>query len=155
MPEGEKEADGKGLRLLPDQLARDIVDGCDVVGIDGVAQAEAIGEKTCPEQHGVVMEGGQRPEPGRRVEGGKRGSDAQDAAAQALCRTTDETAWPPTHSRHFADRLPFANHCPAGGRRRRARECGMARRRIWRGRDAFYRIGGGLRHHETLFWRWQ
>ena len=37
------------------QLAGDVVDCCDVVGIDGVAQAEAISQQRSAKQHRVML----------------------------------------------------------------------------------------------------
>ena len=41
MAEREKEPDGDGALAFLHQLARHVVDGRDMVGVDGVAQAEA------------------------------------------------------------------------------------------------------------------
>ena len=51
------------------EFAGDVVDGGDVVGVDGVTQAEAVGEECGAEQDGVMAEGEQRPEPGGEVGG--------------------------------------------------------------------------------------
>ena len=48
--EREHEADGDGALALLHELAGDVVDGGDVVGVDGVAQAEAVGEQRGAEQ---------------------------------------------------------------------------------------------------------
>ena len=45
MPEREHEAHGDGTFALVHQLASDVVDCCDVVGIDCVAEAKAVGQK--------------------------------------------------------------------------------------------------------------
>ena len=43
MSEGEEQPDGDRALTLLHQLARDVVDRGDVVGVDGVPQAEAVG----------------------------------------------------------------------------------------------------------------
>ena len=52
MAEREEEPDRERLLALLHQLAHDIVDGGDVVGVEGVAQAEHIGENAVPRSAG-------------------------------------------------------------------------------------------------------
>ena len=66
MADGEEEADTDRALALLHQLAGDVVDGRDVVGVDGVAQAEAIGEQGGAQQDGLMAEYQQRPGPDRQ-----------------------------------------------------------------------------------------
>ena len=45
MPQGEEEADGHRALSILHQLARDVVDRGDVICVDRVPQAEAVGEQ--------------------------------------------------------------------------------------------------------------
>src|ERR1039458_10438477 len=65
---GEHESDGDGALALLHELAGDVVDGRNVVGVDGVAQAERIREEGRAQQNGIVVEGEDGPEPGGSVE---------------------------------------------------------------------------------------
>ena len=69
MAERKEEADRKRLLALLHQLAHDIVDGGDVVGIEGVAQAEHVGEERRAKEGRLVGERDPGPEPGRGVGG--------------------------------------------------------------------------------------
>ena len=81
MPEREVRSDADRPPAVVHQLSRDVVDRRDVVGVDRVAQAEAVGEERRPEQDGVIVEGGQRPDPGAQVGGREHGVEADDAPA--------------------------------------------------------------------------
>jgi len=61
--EGEHEADGDGTLALLHEFARDVVDGGDVVGVYGVAEAKAVGEEGGSEQDGEAVEGDGCPGP--------------------------------------------------------------------------------------------
>ena len=52
-----------GRRPFLHQFARHIVDRRDMVGVEGVAEAETIGERRRPEQHRKIMKGDDRPDP--------------------------------------------------------------------------------------------
>jgi hypothetical protein len=43
------------------QLASDVVNGRNVVGVEGVPQPKAVGEERCAEKQGVIAEFKQRP----------------------------------------------------------------------------------------------
>ena len=79
--EREEQADGDRPFALLHQLARDIVDGRDVVGIDGVAQAECVGQECGADQHRIVVKRDQRPEPGQDIGDDQHGINAGDLAA--------------------------------------------------------------------------
>ena len=57
-----------GRRPLLHELARDVVDRADVIGIDGVAQPEGEGEQRRAEQHGMRPKYGGRKRPRGAVE---------------------------------------------------------------------------------------
>src|SRR6202044_457351 len=61
--EREEEAYGDGAFAFLHELAGDVVDGGDVVGVYGVAEAEAVGEKGGSEKHGEAVEGEDGPGP--------------------------------------------------------------------------------------------
>ena len=79
--EGEHEADGDGALAFLHELAGDVVDGGDVVGVDGVAEAEAVGEEGGAEKDGEAVEGDDGPGPGAEVEDGEEGVDGEDLGA--------------------------------------------------------------------------
>src|SRR5579862_2880000 len=63
MAEREEQADRIRPLAFLHQLAHDVVDGGDVVGIDGMAQAEYISEEGGAEQRRPPRQGNQRPDP--------------------------------------------------------------------------------------------
>ncbi len=77
MAEREEQADADRALTLLHQLAGDIVDGGDVVGIDGVAQTEAIGQKGGAEQHRVVVEADHRRQPSQHIGGDENAINAE------------------------------------------------------------------------------
>ena len=85
-PSEKIEAGRERALALLHQLARHIVDGGDVVGVDRVAQPEAVGQERGAEQHRIVVERAQRPGPGRHVGGDQQRVDADDLAAQVRRR---------------------------------------------------------------------
>ena len=78
MAERKEEADGNGPLALLHQLARDVVDGRDVVGIDGVAKAERVGEECGADQDRIIMESDQRPNPGQHIGDGQHDINTGD-----------------------------------------------------------------------------
>ena len=60
------------------QLARDVVDRRDVIGIDGVPQPEAPGKQGRAQQHGLVVERDERPGPGRDIRQDQRSEKAHE-----------------------------------------------------------------------------
>src|SRR3977135_1698096 len=81
MAQREEQADAERPLALLHQLARDIVDGGDVIGVDGVAQAEAVGRRA--EQQRLVMEQQERPRPGVQVGRHEQSVDAEERGAKA------------------------------------------------------------------------
>ena len=82
MAEREEKADADGALALLHQLARDVVDRGDVVGVDSMPEAKSIGEQGRAEQHGLVAQGRKRPEPGRDIRRDQEPVHADQATAQ-------------------------------------------------------------------------
>jgi hypothetical protein len=83
MAQREEQADAERPLALLHQLARDIVDGGDVVGVDAVAQAEAVGEQRRAEQQRLVVEHQERPRPGGKIGRHQPSVDADERGAEA------------------------------------------------------------------------
>ena len=79
-PSEKKKPTATGRLPSLHQLARHVVDRGDVVGVDGVAQAEAVGEEGRAEQDGMVAERDQRPDPGQHIGEEEDGIDARHLA---------------------------------------------------------------------------
>ena len=88
--EGKKESDAHGLFSFLHQLAGDIVDGGDVIGIDRMAQAEEIGGRGDQQQRRKVVESDQRPGPRQNV--------APDQAGV-------HPSYPPAHFHRYAGKV--------------------------------------------------
>src|ERR1700728_1878821 len=73
MAKRKEEADGDRPVPPVHQLARDIVDGGDVIGVDSMAQSETIGQESGPEQNRMVTEPYESPGPGAEI-----GADQND-----------------------------------------------------------------------------
>ena len=76
----EREPEARRQRPLAalHQLARDVVDRRDVVGIDGVAQPETVGQERRAEQHRPVGERDQRRAPRRDIPRRERGVERDE-----------------------------------------------------------------------------
>src|ERR1051326_8733032 len=79
MAERKIEPDGCRALAALQQLARDIVDCRDMVGIHRMAQAEAVGEQRGSQQNGVIVEGGDRPRPARNIGGDQSGEERNNS----------------------------------------------------------------------------
>ena len=84
MAEREKESNRDWTSAFLHQLACDIVDSCDVIGVEGVAQPEAIGEESHTEQQRLTMELDQRPQPSADIADDEERVDAAHIATHAL-----------------------------------------------------------------------
>jgi hypothetical protein len=82
MAEGEHQAHGHRLFSLLHELAGHIVDGGNVVGINGVAQSETVGEKRGAEKDGKAVKGQERPCPGGEIEPNEKNVEGDDFVAQ-------------------------------------------------------------------------
>ncbi len=90
MAEREEEADADRALALLHQLAGDIVDGGDVIGVDRVAQAEAVGQQRRAQQHRMVVKGQERPEPGDHIGRDQESVESEDAAPETGCLVVEE-----------------------------------------------------------------
>ncbi len=81
MAEREEEPDADRASALLHELARRIVDRGDMVGVDGVAQTERIGEEGRTEQDGVAVKGDEGPDPNRDIGGDEKGGKSDQATA--------------------------------------------------------------------------
>ena len=81
MAEREEQADADRPLALLHQLARDVVDRRDMVGIDRVAKAERVGQERGADQHRIIAERDQRPNPRQNVGGDQHAVDAGELAA--------------------------------------------------------------------------
>ena len=103
MAEREPQTDRQRPAPLVHQLAGDVVDGGDVVGVEGVAQAERVGERRRGEQRRVASEGHEGPHPGREIGADQQRIEAGDpragpgrggsGALDHLCSRHGVTAW--------------------------------------------------------------
>jgi hypothetical protein len=84
MTQREHEADSDRTFSILHQLARDIVDGRYVIGIDGVAQAEAICEECRSEEHWVMVEGDAGPDPCTDIEREQDAVHGSNAATEVI-----------------------------------------------------------------------
>ena len=90
MAEREKQPDRDRPLAGLHQLAGDIVDRRDVVGIDRMPKAEAVGQQRRPEQDRLVVQGDERPQPGKQVSGDQARIDEGSGFDGAAVRQ----AWP-------------------------------------------------------------
>ncbi len=100
MAEREEESDADRALALLHQLARDVVDGGDMIGIDGMARAEAVGQQRGAEQDGITAKRGERPGPGEKigrneeeVEPGEPAGDAPVPLPQLRPHRSDHAAF--------------------------------------------------------------
>ena len=82
MAEREKEADADRPLALLHQLARHVVDRRDMVGIDGVAQTERVGQESGADQHRIIAKRDQRPNPRQHIGGDQQGVNADQLVAE-------------------------------------------------------------------------
>ena len=90
--EREEQADRNRPLAILHQLARHVVDRRDVVGIDGVAQPERVGEKRGADQHRVIVECDQRPRPRQHIGADQDNVEAGDLATEFGVLVVEELA---------------------------------------------------------------
>src|SRR6202041_804035 len=83
MSQSKEEADRDRTLALLHQLARDVVDRGDVVGIDGVTKPEAIGQHGGSDQNRLPRERDESPDPGRQIGQNQQAVDSGDPASKA------------------------------------------------------------------------
>ena len=81
MAEREEQADRNRALAFLHQLARDVVDGGDMVGIDGMAQAETIGQQRRAQQQRKRPKSDESPGPGTKIGRDQQAVDADHLAA--------------------------------------------------------------------------
>ncbi len=97
MPEREHEADGDGAFALVHQLAGDVVDCGDVVSIDCVAEAKAIGKECGAQEQGIGMKGDDCPEPDGEIECQQDAIDADYFGSGVACFVVEQYPWERGH----------------------------------------------------------
>jgi hypothetical protein len=84
----KEKADRDRTLTVLHQFARDVVDRGDMVGVDRVAQTEAIGQQAGAEQQRMAVKSDERPDPGANIEDGENAINGDDASAQGSLRGT-------------------------------------------------------------------
>ena len=109
-PSEKKKPTESGRLPLLHQLAHDIVDRRDVVGVEGVAQPEHIGEEGGAEQDGFAAEFGKSPGPGGEIAEQQKCVDGDQPRAQSprVCRRRDWGVPLPTSNLDRACAIDFA-----------------------------------------------
>ena len=82
MAERKEEADADRALTLLHELAGDVVDRRDMVGVDRVAQAERIGKQRRSQQDRLTSQGDERPDPDENIAADQNGVDGDQPAAQ-------------------------------------------------------------------------
>src|ERR1700739_2602084 len=83
MPKSKKKADSDRPLALLHQLARDVVDRGNVVGIDSVTKPEAVGQHGGSDQNRLPPERNESPDPGCQVGYNEQTVDSGDPASKA------------------------------------------------------------------------
>ena len=118
MTEREEQADRDRPLALLHQLARDVVDRRDVVGVHRVAQAERVGEESGADQHRIIAERHQRPNPRQHVRDDQNAIEAGDLAAQIRVLVVEQPGYGPhAHPPGAARNRPIPPHRYDGARR--------------------------------------
>ncbi len=92
MAEREHEPDRDRPFAFLHQLASDIVDGRNVVGVDGVAQAKAVSEERSPHQQRKMAKSESRPKPSGHIESKQNCINPDNFAAHVGGRVVEQTA---------------------------------------------------------------
>lgn len=80
MSQAEKGADGYGSLTGSNQAARHQVDGADVVGVEGVAEAKGVGEHGGRDHFGEVVQGDADAGPDEAVDEDEEGDEVEGGA---------------------------------------------------------------------------
>lgn len=75
MPERKGESRGERRLAFLHQLADDVIDRRNMIGIESMAKTEHVGQHRRAEQSRFFLEGSQRPDPGRDIRRHKQGVD--------------------------------------------------------------------------------
>ncbi len=84
MAERKHEADCHGLLAFLHELARDVVDGGEVIGIHRMPQPEAVGQQRRAQQDRVAMKGDQGPAPCAEVQDQQHRVHIEDPGPRAI-----------------------------------------------------------------------
>ena len=88
--EREEKSDGDRAPPFLHQLAGDVVDRRDVVGVEGMPQPEAVGEEGRAKKKRIVMKRRERPQPDGDIGGDEDRIKADDLAARPLRRVVKD-----------------------------------------------------------------
>ena len=80
--ERKEEANADRPLALLHELARDIIDRRDMIGVDRMPQAERIGEQRRAQQDRLIVQGDERPDPDENIAADQDGVDGDQTAAQ-------------------------------------------------------------------------
>src|SRR5271154_1560505 len=84
MSQREHEANRNRTLALLHKLAGYVVDGRDVIGVNGVPQAKTVGEQRCSHEERVMAERNASPQPRTQIEHQQDGVKADDSAAEIV-----------------------------------------------------------------------
>ena len=82
MAQREEQADADRPLALLHELARDVVDRRDMIGVDRVPKAKSVGEQSRAHQDRPIAKGGKRPDPHENIAADQDGVDGDQSAAQ-------------------------------------------------------------------------
>ena len=86
----EKTHADRPLALLH-ELARDVVDRRDMIGVNRVPQAESIGEQSRAEHHQPVAQSDERPKPDQNIAADQNGVNSYQPALQIGAALVQDT----------------------------------------------------------------
>ncbi len=81
MPKRKEEADCDRPPSFLHQLARDVVDCSDMIGVEGVAKAETVSERRRPQEKRKLMKGDDRPNPCGNIKSKQQNINSNDFAS--------------------------------------------------------------------------
>src|SRR5579863_5119322 len=91
MTDGEKEADRDRPLPILHQLAGDVIDGRDVIGVNGVAETEAVDEERDAKRRRAIVKGEERPNPGADIQQGEHAVDGYKARPEIRRAIVEES----------------------------------------------------------------
>ena len=112
MSQGKEKADGYRPLVHLHQLARDIVNGGDVIGINRMAQAKPVDDKSDAKQRGLVPEADEGPYPGTDIKNREKRIDQNEARLEIRRALVEKTFDRGKHPRilsldvHMSSRKP-------------------------------------------------
>ena len=97
-PSEKIQADAYGFAAPLHQLARHIVDRRDMVGVEGVPQAETISQRGGAHENGEIVERHNRPGPSSNVADHEQGDDRSRAFADIVAFVDEQAGENGAHS---------------------------------------------------------